>query len=69
MILKDLEDLKIKKTYDPGDIKSGIKKLEARKEIVIRQADKGGAIVIQSKDAYKEELNRQPSDKDTSETA
>lgn len=50
--------------YDPGDMKSAIKKLEARKEILIRQADKGGAIVIQSKVAYKEELNRQLSDED-----
>lgn len=57
MVLKDLHDLKIKRIYDPGDIKSGIKKLEAIKDVVIRQVDKGGAIVIQSKDAYKEEMN------------
>lgn len=32
MVLKDLQDLKIKKIYDPSDIKSGIKKLEERKK-------------------------------------
>lgn len=27
MVLKDLQDLKVKKINDPGDIKNGIKKL------------------------------------------
>lgn len=64
-ILNDLQDLKIKRVLDPGIIKNGIKKLEARKDIVLRQADKGGAIVIQSKVDYNEELNRQLNDTDT----
>lgn len=65
LVLKDLQELKIKKVYNPGDIKNGIKKLEARKDIVIRQADKGGAIVIQSKVDYNDEINRQLNDETT----
>lgn len=55
MILKDFHDLKINRIYNPGDIKISIKKLEASKDVVVKQADKGGAIVIQSKKVYKEE--------------
>lgn len=51
--------------YDPGDIKNGNKKLEARKDVIVRQADKGGAIVIQLKKAYKEELDWQLCDEET----
>lgn len=65
MVLRDLQDLRIKKVYDPGNIRNGIKQLEQRKDIVIRPVDKGGAIVIQSKEAYKNELNRQIQNENT----
>lgn len=37
MFFKDLHDLKIKRVHDPGDIKSGIKNFEDRKDVVIRE--------------------------------
>lgn len=42
-----------------------LKKHEERKDVVVRQADKGGAIVIQSKKDYQKELDQQLRDKDT----
>ena len=65
MVLKDLYDMKIKRISDPGDIKNGIRKLEERNDVVVRPADKGGAIVVQSKVAYKKEIDRQLSDNTT----
>lgn len=34
---------------DPQDIRKGIKELEENKKVVVRPADKGGAIVVLSK--------------------
>lgn len=44
MVKQDLNKLQIRKTKDLTHIRNCIKKLEERKEIVIRPADKGGAI-------------------------
>lgn len=39
--------------------------LEKRKEIVIRRADKGGGLVVLSKEYYQSEINRLLSNGDT----
>ena len=62
MVLQDLESLKLKNRSDPIHIKKGIKLLKERTDIVIRPADKGGAVVIQSKEQYQNELSRQLQD-------
>lgn len=49
VVLEDLKTLKIKKREEPNFVKSGIRKLTKRKDIVIRSADEGGGIVILSK--------------------
>lgn len=65
LVLQDLESLKLKKISDPIHIKKGIKLLKERNDVVIRPADKGGALVLQSKEQYQNELNRQLQDKET----
>lgn len=62
LVLQDIDQIKIKKAADPIHIRNGIKRLTERKDIVIRPADKGGAIVLQSKEQYLTELNRQLQD-------
>ena len=52
LVLQDLEALKLKKASDPPHIKRGIQSLKKRKDIVIRPADKGGGVVVQSKEQY-----------------
>lgn len=59
MVLQDLDQLKIKKVHDPIHIRKGIHTLTARKDIVIRPADKAGGVVIQAKQKYQEEIDRQ----------
>lgn len=58
LVLQDIEAIKLKKATDPIHIQKGIKCLTERKDIIIRPADKGGAIVLQSKEQYLTELNR-----------
>lgn len=65
LVLKDLESLEIKKLSDPIHIKNGIKSLKERKDTIVRPADKGGAIVIQSKEQYQNEIRRQLQDEST----
>lgn len=65
MVLQDLEKLKIKKMKDPQDIRKGIKEREDNKNVVIRPADKGGAIVVLSKEYYNNELMEQLNDINT----
>lgn len=65
MVIQDLEKLKIKKRSDPQSIKKGIKELEDNRKVIIRPADKGGAIVVLSKDYYRKELQEQLSDTNT----
>lgn len=62
LVLQDLELLTPKKISDPIHIKKGIKTLTERKDIVIRPADKGAAVVIQSKEQYLQELKLQDED-------
>lgn len=49
LVSQDLDSLKVKKVSYPIHIKKGIQLLTNRKNIVIRPADKGGGVVIQSK--------------------
>lgn len=65
MVIQDLEQLKYKKISEPNNIQIGIKRLEQNKEIVVRPADKGGAIVVLSKEYYNNELLGQLSDTNT----
>lgn len=65
LVLQDIDSLKIKKAADPIHMKKGIKRLTERKDIIIRPADKGGAIVLQSKEQYLTKLNRQLQDETT----
>ena len=65
MVLKDLDNLKVKRIPDPINIHKGIKELEKNKEIIIRPADKGGAIVVLSRTYYYEELDNQLNDTNT----
>lgn len=65
LVLQDLDAQKLKKVSDPIHIKRGYKTLTKRKDIVIRPADKGGGVVIQSKEQYQEEINRQLQDETT----
>lgn len=65
LVLQDLESLKLKKILDTIHIKKGIKLLTERNYIVVRPADKGGAIVLQSKEQYQNELNKQLYNKTT----
>lgn len=65
MVSHDLNQLRIKKITDPQYIKRGIQSLAERKDIVIRPADKGGGLVILSKEYYQSEMVRLLSDHDT----
>lgn len=56
VVLEDLKDLKIKKKEEPDFVKSGIRKLTKRKDDVIWPTDKGGGIVILSKEQYNESM-------------
>ena len=50
---------------DPIQIRKGIHSLKKCKDIVIRPADKGGGVVVQSKEQYNSELLRQLEDVET----
>lgn len=63
--MKDLDQLKIKKIKDSIHIKKGIQSLIRRKDLVIRPADKGGGVVLQTKDNYLKEIKRQLQDEST----
>lgn len=54
-----LTKLEIRKSKVARDIELGIKHLENRKDIVIRPADKGGGTMVQTKEAYKTDLENQ----------
>lgn len=56
--------VKVKRMTDPQAICKGIKELEENKKVVIRPANRGGAIVVLSKEYYNKELLNQLSDTD-----
>lgn len=56
VVLQDLKDLKVKKEEEPKYIKSVILKLNKRKDLVIRPADKDGGIVVLGKAQYNESI-------------
>lgn len=55
LVLRDIEQLTVKKRVNPDYIKDGIKSLEERKNIV-RLADKRGGVVIMDKTFYDKQL-------------
>ncbi|XP_072043164.1 uncharacterized protein [Amphiura filiformis] len=60
--------LKSKATYKPNMSQnelSALKKLKANRDIIIKSADKGGAVVVWDSNLYTEEANRQLSDVST----
>lgn len=65
IVLDEVKDLKIKKREDPKFIKNGIRKLIKRRDIVIRPADKGGGIVILSKEQYHKSMTQMLDDTKT----
>lgn len=65
MVNQELEQWKIKRINESQNIKIGIKQLEENKKVVIRPADKGGAIVVLSKEYYNKELSDQLCDTNT----
>lgn len=65
LVLQDLDTLKLKRASDLLHIKKGIQTLTKRKDIVIRPADKGGEVVIHSKEQYMKEIDRQLLDEST----
>lgn len=65
LVLKDLTNLRMKTVQPEYDVRIGIEALCRRKDIIIRPADKGGAIVILDKDSYNNEMQRILSDADT----
>lgn len=58
MVLSDLDSMKVRKIKDPTFVKKGITSLESKKDVIIRPADKGGGLVVMSKQFYKEEMCR-----------
>lgn len=56
LVLRDLEDLPVKKSLNPKYIREVIKALEARKDVIICPADKGGGVVIMHKSYYHTQL-------------
>lgn len=56
LVLKDIEDLPLKKRVNPDYIRDGIKSLEERCDIIIRPADKGGGVVVMDKSFYHNQL-------------
>ena len=56
LVIKDLEELPVKRNYSDPNIKLGLKTLCERRDLVIRPADKGGGIVVLDKTAYNEEM-------------
>lgn len=56
LVLGDLDALTINKPHNNPSVKAGLKQLCERKELVVRPADKGGAIVILDKCDYENEI-------------
>lgn len=64
LVLKDLANLNVRSAQTQHNIKVGLEALMNRKDIVIRPADKGGAIVMDH-DSYNNEILRILSDTNT----
>lgn len=65
LVLQDLDTLPNKRTYTDPKLKKGLKQLCERRNLIIRPADKGGAIIVLDKDAYIREMGRILDDSDT----
>ena len=65
LVLKDIEELPVKKGVNPRYIKEGIESLEDKKNVVIRPADKGGGVVVLDKEFYCTQLSNMLSDTST----
>ena len=65
LVLKDLDNLNIKKIRCKQQLEDGIKSLSENKNLVIRPADEGGGIVVLNKVDYLAEMHRIVSDSDT----
>lgn len=65
MITEDLEKLQVRKVNYPHWIKKGFESIEQRKKFVIWPADKGGGLVIMTKQYYIIEMERQLGNNET----
>lgn len=68
MVLEDIDKLKYRKQNNPDWIRKGIESIENKKNVIIRPADKGGGLVVMSKEYYINDINTQLSDRDTYRT-
>ncbi|KAJ1159325.1 hypothetical protein NDU88_011992 [Pleurodeles waltl] len=68
MVLKDVETLSKEMNYIKFNLTYGenmaLQGLKQRRDVIIKAADKGGGIVLQDIDNYKQEILRQLSDQD-----
>ena len=58
LVLNDLDKLPKKRIHQDPTIQAGLQTLCAKKNIIIRPADKGGGMVILDKEAYLQEMYR-----------
>ena len=66
MVQEEIKDLEVKGHNNTNSlIREGIKQLESNRDIVVRPADKGGGVVLLTKDNYYGEIHRLLADVDT----
>lgn len=65
VLLRDLGNIRLKKTHLTKSLQSGLDQLCENKEIIIHPADEGGGIVILNKSDYLKALNHLVGDTDT----
>lgn len=65
ILLRDLDNLKVKNANMSKELQEGLDKLCLQKDLIIRPVNKGGGIVVLDKDDYLTQLEKIVSDRDT----